>query len=970
MDEDLYDEFGNPINAGSESGEPEESPPQDEEVENNEEGQGIIASDNIMIEPTGQEIVLHEDKRYYLDLDQVYPEAEALIMEEDAQPITQPIIQPVIQKNFEFTFKEVPFTTSPIEFLVSLSHCPDSIRNIAFIGHLHHGKTTFIDLLVEDTHPQIVSDPNDPLKYMDTRNDERKREISIKAKPLTVVLETSREKSYLFNIIDTPGHPNFSDEVTAGLRLADGVILIVDVIEGVMINTKQLLIHALENELKVIVVINKFDRLPLELKIPPGDVYFKVKHTLDEINSIISAHAPWHPKVSPINENVIFASGLYGMAFTLSSMAKVYTNIYGPNFDSEEFAKRLWGDLYYNKETRSFARKPPIGKSNSDRSFIEFIVEPIYKLLGYAVSEEKEQLEKFLSSVGLFMKKKHYTYDSKTLLKIVLRTFFKKPSCLVDLAVKNFPAPSKSKKFEQNYKGPLAGEIIEEIIKGKDTGPLVVDIVKQYHDSECKFFYIFGRVLSGTLRPGELVNVLGQKYSIQNPEDKFQAEIDKIYYFNSRYKLQVQEIPAGCWALIESSQIDIPKTCTITSPDLSENIEILKPYRFSTSSIVKIAMEPYNPSDLPKMLQGLNFCSKSYPLLDFKVQETGEHVIAGTGELYLDSVLHDVRELYTDIEIKLSDPYVSFNETVIDSSSFKCFAETPNGKNRFSMIAEPLEAVIGSAIEKHKIHINWPPEKLSSHFEENYNWDVLASSSIWAFGPDSYGSNILINDILPYERDDDLLASIKNPVVQGFQWACREGPLCEEPIRLTKFKILEAAMAAEPIYRASGQIIPTVRRVCYSSFLLSSPRLMEPYYLVEIQCTQDCIPAVHLVMTKRRGHIDMEEPKPGSPHYTLLGTLPVIDSFGFETDLRTYTSGMAFCVSIFDHWEVVISDPLDRNIKIKPLEPCPVPHLAREFMLKTRRRKGLTDDITITKFFDHPLLRDMAKEDQDLAPYF
>lgn len=140
--------------------------------------------------------------------------------------------------------------------------------------------------------------------------------------------------------------------------------------------------------------------------------------------------------------------------------------------------------------------------------------------------------------------------------------------------------------------------------------------------------------------------------------------------------------------------------------------------------------------------------------------------------------------------------------------------------------------------------------------------------------------------------------------------------------------------------------------------------------MTEIQCTQDCIPAIYTVLQKRRGHVNSEEPKPGSPHYILTASVPVIDSFGFETDLRTYTSGMAFSVSIFDHWALVPGDPLDRSIKIKPLEPCPAPHLAREFMLKTRRRKGLTDDITITKFFDHPLLRDMAREDQDLAPYF
>lgn len=70
---------------------------------------------------------------------------------------------------------------------------------------------------------------------------------------------------------------------------------------------------------------------------------------------------------------------------------------------------------------------------------------------------------------------------------------------------------------------------------------------------------------------------------------------------------------------------------------------------------------------------------------------------------------------------------------------------------------------------------------------------------------------------------------------QGFHWATREGPLCDEPLRNVKFKILDAVIAPEPLHRGGGQIIPTARRVCYSAFLMATPRLMEPVYYVEIQ---------------------------------------------------------------------------------------------------------------------------------------
>lgn len=75
--------------------------------------------------------------------------------------------------------------------------------------------------------------------------------------------------------------------------------------------------------------------------------------------------------------------------------------------------------------------------------------------------------------------------------------------------------------------------------------------------------------------------------------------------------------------------------------------------------------------------------------------------------------------------------------------------------------------------------------------------------------------------------------------------------------------------------------------------------------------------------------------------------LPVIESFGFETDLRYHTQGQAFCVSVFDHWAIVPGDPLDKGIVLRPLEPAPIQHLAREFMVKTRRRK-------VPSFFSSP----------------
>lgn len=90
------------------------------------------------------------------------------------------------------------------------------------------------------------------------------------------------------NMVDTPGHVNFSDEVTAAIRLCDGVVLFIDAAEGVMLNTERLLRHAVQEKLAITVCINKIDRLILELKLPPNDAYYKIRHILDEVNSLIA----------------------------------------------------------------------------------------------------------------------------------------------------------------------------------------------------------------------------------------------------------------------------------------------------------------------------------------------------------------------------------------------------------------------------------------------------------------------------------------------------------------------------------------------------------------------------------------------------------------------------------------------------------------------------------------------------------
>lgn len=168
------------------------------------------------------------------------------------------------------------------------------------------------------------------------------------------------------------------------------------------------------------------------------------------------------------------------------------------------------------------------------------------------------------------------------------------------------------------------------------------------------------------------------------------------------------------------------------------------------------------------------------------------------------------------------------------------------------MISEPLETGLAQEIEGGKVTMKMSNKERGKWFEEKYGWDLLASRNVWAFGPEENGANVLVNDTLPSEvsnllsraglaaygqTDTKLLTSARESIKQGFQWGTREGPLCDEresapgrnpsqahilAIRGVKFRVLDASLAQEPIYRGGGQIIPTARRVCYSSFLLVS----------------------------------------------------------------------------------------------------------------------------------------------------
>jgi elongation factor 2 len=146
---------------------------------------------------------------------------------------------------------------------------------------------------------------------------------------------------------------------------------------------------------------------------------------------------------------------------------------------------------------------------------------------------------------------------------------------------------------------------------------------------------------------------------------------------------------------------------------------------------------------------------------------------------------------------------------------------------------------------------------------------------------------------------------------------------------------VDVTLHADSIHRGGGQLIPTTRQVLSAALISASPRLMEPYYLVQITVSEDAKGGVYSTLNKRRGEIFEEENKEGTPLYNLKAYLPVAESFGFTAALREATGGKAFPQCQFHHWQIIDEDPYDVNSKV------------HQIVKNIRKRKGLKEDLPI-----------------------
>jgi len=815
-----------------------------------------------------------------------------------------------------------------------------NIRNMSVIAHVDHGKSTLTDSLVSKAGI-IASTKAGEARFTDTRKDEQERCITIKSTAISLYYELEPEDmkyikqdfdpentKFLINLIDSPGHVDFSSEVTAALRVTDGALVVVDCVSGVCVQTETVLRQAIGERIRPVLLMNKMDLALLTLQLEKEDMYQTFQKIIEDVNVIVGTYGEddgpmGDIQVGPQNGTVGFGSGLHGWAFTLKDFAKLYVNKF--KVEEAQMIKKLWGNQFYHAKDKKWYKET---KDGAVRGFTNYVLAPIYQVFNTCMKETTENVLVLLDKLGIKLKTEDKALEGKPLLKCVMRNWLPAGDAMLQMIVIHLPSPVTAQKYraELLYEGPHDDDCCTAVKACNPDGPLMMYISKMVPTTDKGRFYAFGRVFAGTVGTGQKVRIMGPNYLPGSKSDLYEKSIQRTILMMGRYVESIEDVPCGNICGLVGVDQYLVKTGTISTHKEAHNFRVMK---FSVSPVVRVAVECKNPSELPKLVEGLKRLAKSDPMVQCIIEESGEHIIAGAGELHLEICLKDLEEDHAGIPLIKSDPVVSYRETVGELSEIMCLAKSPNKHNRLFMKAAPLGEEVAEAIDNGDVAPRQDPKERGRFLSEKHSWDPTEARKIWCFGPEGTGPNLLVD----CTKAVQYLNEIKDSVVAGFQWATKEGVLCEENMRGTRFNVYDVTLHADAIHRGGGQIIPTARRVMYAAALTAKPSILEPVYLVEIQCNDQAVGGIFGVLNRRRGIVFDNQQIGNTPQLIVKAHLPVNESFGFTADLRSHTGGQAFPQCVFDHWQILPGDPFD---------PASRPGTV---VTNTRKRKGLKEGI-------------------------
>ncbi|XP_023504825.1 elongation factor-like GTPase 1 isoform X2 [Equus caballus] len=713
-----------------------------------------------------------------------------------------------------------------LDKMVQLQKNTANIRNICVLAHVDHGKTTLADCLIS-SNGIISSRLAGKLRYMDSREDEQIRGITMKSSAISLHYTEGREE-YLINLIDSPGHVDFSSEVSTAVRICDGCLIVVDAVEGVCPQTQAVLRQAWLENIRPVLVINKIDRLIVELKFTPQEAYSHLKNILEQINAltgtlftskVLEERAEreagsqanldpeqgeqvydWsagledsddsHLYFSPDQGNVVFASAVDGWGFSIEHFADIYSQKIG--IRKEVLLKTLWGDYYVNMKAKKIMK---VDQAKGKKPlFVQLILENIWSL--YEAVLKKPLTQEEIAQRRERARQRHAEKRSAG----------------------QGQAPSEPTQDGSALEtSPEGGEPKGDEQQVESVTPKPVS---QEGDSQ-ESFVAFARVFSGVARRGKKIFVLGPKYSpvefLQRVPLGFAAplddlppvphlarcSLDHLYLLMGRELEALEEVPPGNVLGIGGLQDFVLKSATLCS---SPCCPPFIPLSFEATPIVRVAVEPKHPSEMPQLVRGMKLLNQADPCVQVLIQETGEHVLVTAGEVHLQRCLDDLRERFAKIQISVSEPIIPFRETItkppkvdmvneeigrqqkvavihqtkedqskvpegvpVDSDGLVTIT-TPNKLATLHVRAVPLPEEVTQILEENSDLIR-SMEQLTSSLNEGKNthmihqkiqekiWEFKGKleqhltgrkwrntvDRIWSFGPRKCGPNILVN---------------------------------------------------------------------------------------------------------------------------------------------------------------------------------------------------------------------------------
>jgi elongation factor 2 len=720
--------------------------------------------------------------------------------------------------------------------ILKLMHRKEGIRNIGIIAHIDHGKTTMTDSLLAEAgllSPKIAGKG----RALDYLEEEQKRGITIKTANISLLHEVGG-RPYVINLVDTPGHVDFTGKVTRALRAIDGAVVVVDAVEEVMVQTETVTRQALEERVKPVLFINKVDRLVRELKLTPSEIQDKLLRIIRDFNSLIEVYGEskfkdeW--KVDPQKEAVAFGSALHCWGFTIK------------------------------------------------------------------IAQEKGV--KFSDVIEAYAKDEH----QKLARLIPLH------NAILDMVVKNIPNPVEAQKYRlpRIWKGDLNSEIGQAMLNCDDNGPTIMCITMAQMDPNAGLVAT-GRLFSGSVKEGDQVYLVGVRRDYR---------VQQVSMYMGAFREAVDKITAGNIAALLG--LDLARAGE-TLVDIAHK-DVMVPFeriKYVSEPVITIALEPKlkHPKDLQHLVDAMNRLSIEDPNLVTTInRETGEYLLSGMGELHLEIAVKFLQDYGGGLEIITSKPIVVYRESVAGKGII-AMAKSPNKHNRFWVQVEPLEEKVIKMIEGGEISEEMGRKQIGSILFKEAGWKAEEARNIWAIDEHR-------NMLVDVTKGVQYLGETRETIIAGFKWACRTGPLCEEPLRGVKVKLVDAQLHEDPVHRGPAQIMPAIRRAILGSFLTAKPVLLEPVYKIGVSVPAQWVGDCTSIITKRRGKILASEQK--GILTMITGYIPVAETFGLSAEMRSATSGHAFWQCTFDHWEKVpenIISEVTRQIRERKGLPMETP---------------------------------------------